>query len=698
MYTSNLPIEARILRKMSEPFAAGLYEVRNASMISRHARAILRYAESVDCLPAPDGPLSPAGAFSLWTLNDPTVHFGYTASLGFSGDRLREKIENQLSDAREKVIAHQLIADLANMTGNPMAVKYRVGGAGWTHSILDYAGILQDGLPNYGRRIAADLAKAADLEKQDFFASAQEAFDALMLLLAKITDACPEGALKEALAAAAERPPQTFYEALVLTNFMYYVDCCDTIGGLDRYLANFYLRDLDAGTITPEEAETLIGAFLANVEANSGWHMILGGDGVPEEFTILCLRAQKTRRPNTGLKITADTSDAVWEAAFDSLQTGTSSPSFYNDRVYREGAVRIANIRNEDLPRIAYGGCTEFMVEGRSNVGSIDGGVNLLRILEGTILAELPRAETFAEFMARFKTDLERQIDMVLDEVDLNQQYKATYRPQLIRTLFVRGCLKTATEYNRGGARYNGSVINVAGLANVANSLYAIRAVFDGALNITKHQLLDALEKDFAGCPELHKQLLDLPKFGNNMPEVDALAKEVADCAFDRITPRRCWRGDGFVVPSTIMFVTYVVQGRDIQATPDGRQAGTAIADSCGPMQGTDLQGPTSMLTSTAQLPQVNGLGTLILNLRIGAGMLSNPSMRQKLKGLLQSYFDLGGMQVQLSVLDAEKLKAALKHPEDYENLIVRIGGYTEYFNRLNPELKQEVVARTEYL
>ncbi len=698
MDTSNRPIEARILRKLGEPFAAGLYEERNASMIKRHARGILRYAESVESLPVPDGPLCPAGAFSLWTLNEPSVHFGYSASPAFKGDRFRGKIEDKLTDEREKLIAQRLAADLANMTGNPMAPKYCVGGNGYTHSILDYAGILQDGLPDYGRRIAAGLAEPTTPEKQDFFTSAQDAFDAVMLLLAKTTDACPEGALKEALAAAGRRPPKTFHEAVVLTNFMYYVDCCDTIGSLDRYLASFYQRDLAAGIISPEEAETLIGAFLANIEANSGWHMILGGEGVPEEFTILCLRAQKTRRPNSGLKISPNTSSAVWEAAFDSLQTGSGSPAFYNDRAYREGAVRIANVQEQDLPYIAYGGCTEFMIEGRSNVGSIDAGVNLLRILEGTILAELPRAETFADVMARFKADTVRQVDMMLDEVDLNQQYKATYRPQLIRTLFIQGCLESATEYNRGGARYNGSVINVAGLANAANSLYAIRAVFDGSLNITKHQLLEALEKNFEGCPELHKQLLSLPKFGNNLPEVDALAKEVADFVFDRITSRRCWRGDGFVVPSTIMFVTFLEQGRDIQATPDGRKAGTAIADSCGPMQGTDIQGPTSMLTSTAQLPQMRGLGTMILNLRIGSGMLATRAMRQKLRNLLQSYFDQGGMQVQLSVLDADKLKAALKHPEDYENLILRIGGYTEYFNRLNPELQQEVLARTEHL
>lgn len=695
---SQFLIEARLLHTLGEPLAAGLYEERNASMLRRMGRALKRYAESVEPMPAPVTPLYPAGPLPLWNLRGAAVSVHYSSSLALNAGLLREKIERQLSGVREKSIASGLVHDLENLCGNPLAVRYAVGGNGYTHSILDYHRIVTDGLPDYGRRIAYGLAAAPSEEARDFFAATQEAFDAVMVLLAKVTGACPAGPLQAALMAAAQRPPRTFAEALVLINFIYYVDGCDSVGALDRTLAPFYQRDLAAGVIAPADAEALLGAFFNNIEANSGWHMILGSEGVPEDVTRLCLRALKTRRPNSGLKITAETSDATWDAAFECLQSGTGNPSFYNDRAYREGAVALAGLAPEDLPFIAYGGCTEFMVEGCSNVGSIDAGVNLLRILEGTLRVEIGSVESFAGFLDRFKADIRRQVDMMAAEVNLNQEYKAIYRPQLIRTLFVEDCLARATEYNRGGARYNGGVINVAGIANVANALYAIRAVLSHAVDISREQLLTAMGNDFNGYADLRQQLLSLPKFGNSMTDVDALAKEITDFTFAQILRHRGWRAHGFMIPSTIMFVTYLGQGEDIDATPDGRKAGTAIADSCGPMQGTDTKGPTAMLSSTALLPQVQGLGTMILNLRVGIGMLATSAMRQKLKSLVVSYFAMGGMQVQMTALDAEVLKDALQHPEDHKNLIVRIGGYTEYFNRLGDELQREVIKRTEYL
>jgi formate C-acetyltransferase len=144
------------------------------------------------------------------------------------------------------------------------------------------------------------------------------------------------------------------------------------------------------------------------------------------------------------------------------------------------------------------------------------------------------------------------------------------------------------------------------------------------------------------------------------------------------------------------MFVTYASEGKNIQATPDGRLACSPVADSCGPMQGTDLDGPTSMLKSAALLPHSKGLGTMVLNLRVRPEMVREPQLREKFKHLLQSYFAMGGLQVQVTVMDAETLKKALEHPEEYGNLVIRIGGYTEYFNRLSKELQLEVVKRSE--
>jgi len=693
-----LPFEARILQSLDEPLAAGLYEQRNASQHRRMSRGLKRYTESIDTLPPASDELYPTGVMNIWNLKETAVGWHYNSGITVNGQLLRDKMNTRLVDGRKLDVARGIAGDLENMVLNPMSTRFCVGGRGYTHSILDYRRILTDGLPEYGCRIEHALDIASDAEKCDFYFACRETFDAVMILLGKAILACENGALRDALKAVAHHPPKTFFEALVLFNFMYYIDGNDSTGALDRYLASFYKSDLDAGIIDTARAEELLGIFFANVDASNGWHMILGGEGVDEDFTLVCLRAQKTRRPNSGLKITPETSDALWETAFDTLQSGTGNPAFYNDVAYRAGAVKHAGISVEDLPYIAYGGCTEFMIEGRSQVGSIDAGLNLLRILDGTIKAELSGAENFEDFLECFRGDIRRQIGIVAEELDINQKYKATYRPQMIRTLFIEDCLDRGVEYNRGGARYNGGVVNVAGIANVANSLYAIREVINGAAGVSREQLVASLDNDFAGSEDVQRQLLKMPKFGNNVPEIDILAKEIVEYTFAEITSCRCWRTGGFLIPSTIMFVTYTGQGHDIDATPDGRNAGSAIADSCGPMQGTDLEGPTSMLTSTAILPQTHGLGTMILNLRISAGMLASPALRQKLKNLLISYFDMGGMQVQVTALDAGKLRDAQEHPEAHENLIVRIGGYTEYFNRLDKQLQQEVINRTEYL
>jgi formate C-acetyltransferase len=285
----------------------------------------------------------------------------------------------------------------------------------------------------------------------------------------------------------------------------------------------------------------------------------------------------------------------------------------------------------------------------------------------------------------------------MLDEVDLNQEYKALYRPLPIRTLFIDDCLERGVEYNAGGARYNGSVVNVGGLANAANSLFVIRQAFAGRFGAAPAELAGLLADDWRGHDDLRAQAAALDKYGNGCAEVDALAATLAGWAFDRITARRCRRAGGFYLPACLMFVTFANEGRDVDATPDGRRRSTPVADSIGPMQGTDLRGPTAMLQSVAALPQHKGIGTLVLNLRLPRELFIDPAARARLKGLIRAYFDLGGLQIQFTVVDERALADAMQHPEKYESLVVRIGGYTEYFNRLPQELKEEVLKRTAH-
>jgi formate C-acetyltransferase len=177
---------------------------------------------------------------------------------------------------------------------------------------------------------------------------------------------------------------------------------------------------------------------------------------------------------------------------------------------------------------------------------------------------------------------------------------------------------------------------------------------------------------------------------------VDLLAKEVADFVFGEISRHTCWRGGRFL-PGCLLFATYAWAGSQLTASPDGRRAGEAIADSIGPHQGRDLRGPTAMLKSVAKLDHAAGLGTLVLNLRLAKSFFNSGADRRAIIDLVQGFFNLGGMQLQISVIDQEVMRDAMAHPERHGNLIVRIGGYSEYFNNLSPELKQTVLERTEH-
>ena len=694
-------LEAKILALMDEPFAMGLLEERSAAMVKKYARGIRRYLEAVrlEDMPPVTGALYPSGAVSLWNIGQPaSMVYNYSSSIGFNRDLFLKKREKYLSDERELSLAWEILGTLQNYTANPLSPKYCVGGNGYTHSIINYRKILTQGLPAYKQEIEAGLCSAKTPERCDFYAAVQETFNAIMVFMQKCINKVRSGdnkQLSEALEAVSQRPPVSFYEAIVLLNFVYYLDGCDSVGNLDAVLSPFFTSDSVAGKITDDEAEKLLSAFFFNINECSGWHMILGNKSADEHFTVICLKAMKYRRPNAGLKIAQETSDAVWNAAFDCLAQQTANPAFYNDPAYRAGALTHAGVRPEDLDDIAYGGCTEFMVAGKSNVGSIDSGINLLEILDG-MMSRIMAHDRFDDFLTEFKETIRREIKQVVAETNLNQQTKSLYRPQLLRSLFIDDCLNNGVEYNAGGARYNGGVINVAGIANTANSLYVLQQIFAGRLNINREQLLELLAGDFTGDKNFHNILLQQPKYGNSLPEVDELAREISDFTFNEILQYRCFRGNGFYIPAVIMFVTYTGEGRNIQATPDGRMAGNPIVDSCGPMQGTDLEGPTSMLRSTALLPQAKGLGTMVLNLRVRAEMVKDPQLREKFKHLLQSYFAMGGLQVQVTVLDTETLKQAMAHPEEYGNLIIRIGGYTEYFHRLTPELQQEVIKRSE--
>ncbi len=337
------------------------------------------------------------------------------------------------------------------------------------------------------------------------------------------------------------------------------------------------------------------------------------------------------------------------------------------------------------------------MIHGCSNVGSLDAGLNLPLVLVGTLHRVLvDEAATFDGVVRAFYDDLQAVIGDVLGRLNRYFITRARHRPQPLRSLLMDDCLDRGLDFNNGGARYNWSVINVAGLANVADSLEALRRIVFEQQAVSPVRFREVLERNFEGEEPLRRRLAAAPKFGNDEAGVDALAAAVADFTYRQIRAVPCARG-GLFIPSHIMFETYANAGRGVGATPDGRRAGEALSDSVGPVQGADTHGYTAMLHSVARLPLRQALGTPVLNMRLLKSSLDGQAARKRLRALIETFFSLGGMQVQLSVLDRAELEDAMIHPERHADLIVRIGGYSTYFNGLSPELKREVLKRTEY-
>jgi formate C-acetyltransferase len=268
--------------------------------------------------------------------------------------------------------------------------------------------------------------------------------------------------------------------------------------------------------------------------------------------------------------------------------------------------------------------------------------------------------------------------------------------PKLARTLFTRDCVKRRKSFEAGGARYNWAVVSYQGIANLIDSLAAIRLlVFDEA-SVGKEELLDALATEFHGLEDLHARLVSAPKFGNDIAWVDEIARGVIGYAWDELRAHQTPRG-GRYLPSCILFTTYEQAGRDVGATPDGRKAGQPLTDSVGPAQGRDRNGPTAMLSSVAALPLSKAVGTPVLNVRLQKAVLETEAGFDAAAAMVRAYFGIGGMQIQLSVVSRDELLDAQKNPQAHRDLIVRIGGYSEYFTALSPALQESVIARTEY-
>lgn len=702
-------IDVMALIEAGEYLAAGYFEMPNASQIVRMSRALRRHYELA---PLPDwngDPVYPSGKVLHWDMSSSAVGFMYTSGLMLNQEVLQEKIKqwNGTYVAETLRAAGDELKTLYVM-GNCIPMQYSLGGAGYTHSMLNYGRIVKDGLSGYARRIE-QCAENCDESKADFYSALIDLIEGIRAIVARSVDfirsKCNEpwaSKLVSALEHVPENPARTFYEAIVATNFMWYLDGCDSIGRFDQDLGSYLDADLKSGTISRHEALDLVRLLWKNTNINDGWNVAIGGtdkngNAAYNTLTELCLEAAAgSRRPNLALRVRKDIPEKVFDLAIDAISTGCGLPALYNDEAYAEMVKKNFSTLPGDEFIFAFGGCTETMMHGCSNVGSIDGGINLLEVLSDSIKKHLAASSSYADFEDKFVEDMRVVIDDAVKYVNLDQKSKSASQPLPLRTLFIDDCIEKGIDYNSGGARYNCGVFNLGGLANVVDSLIAIKELVFGN-KVTSSEMLAALNSNFSDSNEIKNLIKACPKFGNDDDRVDEIAVRIAEKAFAMVKSHKTWRGNTPFMPGCIMFVTYDNAGKNVSATPDGRLAYEPVADSIGPCQGRDITGPTAMLRSVSKLPLKEAIGTPVLNIRFAKGLFDSPTTREKVKSLIRTYFSMGGMQIQVSVVDQKVLRDAIDHPEKHQDLIIRIGGYSEYFNNLSEELKHAVLQRTEH-
>ncbi len=625
------------------------------------------------------------------------------------------------------------------------------------HVILDFDRVIDRGLIAMTEEVEARLAETEDAEQADFLRSLLVALEGVSIFATRLAQAVerqllgerqPErkAALREMLftcRAVPFRPARTFREAVqALWTIKTAVEIAHPVnlhcfGRLDQTLNPFYERDLAAGVITEEAASELLEELLLKLmsqnlrpESNllgNFYHRYLGstpvtvggltpeGEDGTNPTTYLFVRAAHRAKAVTNLsvRIHRGTPDALLERVAENLHDGTSSYALYNDEVTVE-AMRRRGFSLEDARDYALMGCVEATCPGKT--GSMSANALLLsrllditlrngdaKTLAGTIHGEGPPTgdpdgfESFDQLLEALYAQASFAIDKIVRGSNLRDQLFAEHLPAPYISAFMDGCLTSRRDVTAGGATYDLSGISmINSLANLVDSLVVIqRLVFEQKL-FTMAELRGALDDNFVGHDAIKRAIDALPgKWGNGDPKTDALAAEVAGKLFALTHGHRSYKDAPFVV-YLISMITHTIDGRMSMATPDGRPAATPYAASGNPYN-VERAGVTATLRSVAALPWEETLGCAI-NLKLHpTGVGENPAARAKWAALLRTYFQLGGAQLQPTVVSGEMLRAAQSNPEDYRDLIIKVGGYSTYFVDLGREIQDEIVSRTEH-
>ena len=627
------------------------------------------------------------------------------------------------------------------------------------HTALD-GKIYKTGLLDLRERIAGELEKLDfmhDVEatdKQEELMAMSISCDAAILLAERHADVADEMALTEKdpkraaeLRKIAEvcrwvpaHAPRNFWEAIQMYWFVHLgtiteLNGWDAMnpGHFDQHLQPFFEKGVADGALTRDDAKELLSCFWIKVNnhtappkvgitakesgtyndftnINIGGIKADGSDGVSEVSYIMLEIIEELHilQPGSSIHISSRTPDKFLRAGCKVIRQGHGYPSVFNPDVYVQELLR----QGKSLQDAREGGCSGCIEVGAFGKEAylLTGYLNVPKILEVTlnngydpVTGKLVSIQTgdprefknFEEVYQAFLTQLRYVVDQKMKVSNYIDRMFAKYAPATFLSLFIDDCIARGKDYYNCGPRYNTTYIQCTGLGTTTDSLSVLRThVFENK-TFSMDTVLDAVTRNFEGEEKLRQFILNkTPFFGNDIKETDELAVRIYDDLVDTIDGKPNTKGETFRL-NMLSTTCHVYFGKVMGATPNGRLAGRSISDGTSPSHGGDTHGPSAVIKSLSKLDQIKSGGTL-LNLRFLPSLLKREEDISKLAHLIRSYFALGGHHVQFNIVDTATLYAAQERPEDYKDLLVRMAGYSDYFNDMNADLQNEVISRTE--
>ena len=627
------------------------------------------------------------------------------------------------------------------------------------HTALD-GKIYQKGMLDFKAQIAAQIAQLDylnDPEATDKFEELKAmeiSCDAVILLAARHADLAESLAASESdpqraselrqIAAVCRRvpayAPQTFHEAIQMYWFVHLgtiteLNGWDAMnpGHFDQHLAPFYQREIAAGTLSREQAKELLCCFWIKVNnhpappkvgitaresgtyndftnINIGGLTADGRDGVSDVSYLMLEVIEELHilQPGSSVHISAQTSDRFLHAACRVIRQGHGYPSIFNPDVYIVELLR----QGKDLRDAREGGCSGCIEVGAFGKEAyvLTGYLNVPKILEVTLNNGIdpltgqqvgvasgdPRTfRSYDQLYAAFLRQLHFIVTTKVRVSNYIDRMFAKYAPAPFLSVVIDDCIAKGKDYYDGGPRYNTNYIQCTGLATVTDSLAALKKHVFEMQTFSLERLLTAVANNFVGEEFLRQTLVNkTPCFGNDDDYADAIAVQIYHDLLAAIDGQPNVKGESFHL-NMLSTTCHIYFGKVLGATPNGRFAGKSISDGTSPSHGADTHGPTAVIRSLSKLDQTMSGGTL-LNQRFLPSLLKRDEDIVRLGQLVRSYFTLGGHHIQFNIVDTATLQAAQACPEDYKDLLVRMAGYSDYFNDMNADLQQEVIERTE--